>query len=99
MFKTAVKTPPLLNQQLLIKTLPLHHLQPLLIKIHQQWIQINIVPDPFLPFLYLHFKQMLVLKKLPTDVSSDDSHLQPSPLNAIVPYKGDLIFLKYHPPN
>ncbi|KAM0065882.1 putative RNA-directed DNA polymerase [Helianthus debilis subsp. tardiflorus] len=32
-------------------------------------------------------------------VSSNDSHLQPSPLNTIVPYKGDIIFLKSHPPD
>ncbi|KAJ0948302.1 hypothetical protein HanRHA438_Chr01g0025581 [Helianthus annuus] len=37
--------------------------------------------------------------KSPAMVSSDDSHLQPSPTNAIVPYKGDLIFLKSHPPD
>ncbi|XP_022024742.1 transcription factor SFL2-like [Helianthus annuus] len=37
--------------------------------------------------------------KLPIDVSSDDSHLQPSSLNAIIPYKGDLIYLKSHPPD
>ncbi|KAJ0947184.1 putative RNA-directed DNA polymerase [Helianthus annuus] len=37
--------------------------------------------------------------KSPAVVSSDDSHLQPSPLNVIVPYQGDLIFLKSHPPD
>ncbi|MFS8025010.1 hypothetical protein Hanom_Chr16g01470001 [Helianthus anomalus] len=35
--------------------------------------------------------------KSPAVVSSDDTHLQPSPLNAIVPYQGELIFLKSHP--
>ena len=37
--------------------------------------------------------------KSPAVVSSDDTHLQPSPLNAIIPYQGELIFLKSHPPD
>ncbi|KAM0067620.1 hypothetical protein Hdeb2414_s0002g00063491 [Helianthus debilis subsp. tardiflorus] len=37
--------------------------------------------------------------KSPTVVSSDDTHLQPSPKNAIIPYQGELIFLKSHPPD
>ncbi|MFS7939268.1 putative RNA-directed DNA polymerase [Helianthus anomalus] len=35
--------------------------------------------------------------KSPAVDSSDDTHLQPFPLNAIVPYQGELIFLKSHP--
>ncbi|KAJ0951072.1 hypothetical protein HanPSC8_Chr02g0055661 [Helianthus annuus] len=45
------------------------------------------------------FKTNVGSSTSPTDISSDDSHLQPSLLNAIVPYKGDLTFLKSHPPN
>ena len=37
--------------------------------------------------------------KSPAVVSSDDTHLQPSPTNAIIPYQGDLIFLRSHPPD
>ncbi|MFS7975641.1 putative RNA-directed DNA polymerase [Helianthus anomalus] len=37
--------------------------------------------------------------KSPTVVSSDATHLQPSPTNAIIPYQGDLIFLRSHPPD
>ena len=33
----------------------------------------------------------------PAEVSLDDTHLQPSPQNAFVPYQGDLIYLKSHP--
>ncbi|KAM0071004.1 putative RNA-directed DNA polymerase [Helianthus debilis subsp. tardiflorus] len=37
--------------------------------------------------------------KSPAVVSSVDTHLQPSPTNAIIPYQGDLIFLRSHPPD
>ncbi|KAM0036293.1 putative RNA-directed DNA polymerase [Helianthus debilis subsp. tardiflorus] len=59
-----------------------------------QHVSTSIPPIPPPPF-----QDTVGSSKSPTVVSSDDSHLQPSPLNAIVPYKGDLIFLRSHPPD
>ncbi|KAJ0587347.1 putative RNA-directed DNA polymerase [Helianthus annuus] len=59
-----------------------------------QHVSTTIPPIPPPPF-----QDTIRSSKSPTVVSSNDSHLQPLPLNVIVPYKGDLIFLKSHPPD
>ncbi|MFS7952031.1 hypothetical protein Hanom_Chr07g00602161 [Helianthus anomalus] len=58
----------------------------------QQWsTSLPPIPPPF--------EATAGSSKSPAVVSSDATHLQPSPTNAIIPYQGDLIFLRSHPPD